>query len=151
MVTCDWSIVLSGFSDFLHQYNFGHYVVFSSSTYGFRFVCGNRSGHHNMETFDRTKCWTSPYETIVHIHKKRQHNGQSCIGGGNRRTRIKQSTSRKSLIKHTSPWVEFKLTTLVVIGADCICSCNSSYDTIMTTVTPLMFRLHRFWVIEGSI
>jgi hypothetical protein len=25
-------------------------------------------GHHNMETFDKTKCWTSPYDTIVHIH-----------------------------------------------------------------------------------
>ena len=32
------------------------------------FLCGNRCGHHNMETFDRTKCWTSPCETIVHIH-----------------------------------------------------------------------------------
>ena len=110
----------------------------------------------NILSYQMSPCCDVHYDFRIQIGirksmKKRQHNGQSCIGGGNRRTRIKQSTSRKSLIKHTSPWVEFKLTTLVVIGADCICSCNSSYDTIMTTVTPLMFRLHRFWVIEGSI
>jgi hypothetical protein len=33
-------------------------------------------------------------------------------------------------------WVGFKLTTLMVIGTDCIGSCKSNYHTIMATVTP---------------
>ena len=32
-------------------------------------------------------------------------------------------------------WAEFKLTTLEVIGTDCIGSCKSNYHTIMTTTT----------------
>ena len=35
-------------------------------------------------------------------------------------------------------WVEFELTTLVVIGTDCIGSCKSNYHTITTTTAPLM-------------
>ena len=43
-----------------------------------------------------------------------------------------------SHIKFISPWVEFKLTTLVVIGTDCIGSCTSNYHTIMTTTAPYL-------------
>jgi hypothetical protein len=53
----------------------------------------------------------------------------------------KPPTCRKSLtsfikyncIEYTSPWAGFELTTLVVIGADCICSCKSNYHTIWIT------------------
>jgi hypothetical protein len=41
-------------------------------------------------------------------------------------------------IEDTSPWTGFKLTTLVVIGSDCICSCKSNYHMITTTVAPLV-------------
>ena len=34
-------------------------------------------------------------------------------------------------------WAGFELTTLVVIGTDCICSCKSIYHTITTTTTPI--------------
>ena len=34
--------------------------------------------------------------------------------------------------------MEFELTTLVVIGTDCIGSCKSNYLTIMTTTTPIV-------------
>jgi hypothetical protein len=34
-------------------------------------------------------------------------------------------------------WAGFKLTTLVVIGTDCIGSCKSNYHTIMATTAPL--------------
>ena len=34
-------------------------------------------------------------------------------------------------------WEGFELTTLVVIGTDCIGSCKSNYHTIMTTVAPI--------------
>jgi hypothetical protein len=51
----------------------------------------------------------------------------SFIGGGNRSTRRKPSTCRKSLtnfiwqcfIRYTSQWTGFEVTTLVVIGTDC--------------------------------
>ena len=33
-------------------------------------------------------------------------------------------------------WAIFELTTLVVIGTDCIGSCNSNYHTIATTTAP---------------
>ena len=68
----------------------------------------------------------------------------SFIGGGNWNTWRKQPNCRKSLtnfityccIEYTSPWTQFELTTLVVIGTDCIGSCKSNYHTIMTTTAP---------------
>jgi hypothetical protein len=39
-------------------------------------------------------------------------------------------------INYTSPWVGFKLTTLVVIGTDCIGNCKSNYHTITTMTAP---------------
>ena len=37
-------------------------------------------------------------------------------------------------IEYTSSWVVLELTTLVVIGTECIGSCESNYHTIMTTM-----------------
>ena len=34
------------------------------------------------------------------------------------------------IMLYTSPWLIFELTTSVVIGTDCICSCKSNYHTI---------------------
>ena len=61
------------------------------------------------------------------------------IGGGNRSTRKKPPTGRKSLtnlitkwcIEYTSPLAEFELQTLVVIGTDFTGSCKS--NTITST------------------
>ena len=36
----------------------------------------------------------------------------------------------------TSPWSRFELTTLVMIGTDCIGSCKSNYHTITATTAP---------------
>jgi hypothetical protein len=38
-------------------------------------------------------------------------------------------------------WTEFKLTTLVVIGTDCTCSCKSNYHTIMTMTAPFINKM----------
>ena len=71
----------------------------------------------------------------------------SFIGGGNRSTRRKPSTCRKSLtltyccIDNISPGTGFELTTLVVIVSDCTDSCNSNYHTITTTTSPEMLVL----------
>ena len=70
----------------------------------------------------------------------------SFIGGGNGGTWRKPLTCRKSqtnflalcCIKYTSPWVGFKLTTLVVIGTNNIGSCNTNYHT-STTRRPLVY------------
>ena len=75
--------------------------------------------------------------------------GVSFIGGGNRSTRRKLLTWRKSLtnfitycyIEYTSPWTGFELTTLMVIGIDCTGSCKSNYHTITTTTTPYIDNL----------
>ena len=60
----------------------------------------------------------------------------SFIGAGNRNTRWKPPTCRKSLTNyHTMlyrvhlAWVRFELITLVVIDTDCICSYKSNYHT----------------------
>ena len=43
-----------------------------------------------------------------------------------------QTLSHKCCIEYTSPWTGFKLTTLVVIGTDCIGSYKFNYHAIMT-------------------
>jgi hypothetical protein len=66
----------------------------------------------------------------------------SFIGGGQRSTWRKPPTYLKSLsnfitlccIKYTLACVGFELTTLVVIGIDCICSHESNYHMISTTM-----------------
>ena len=45
-------------------------------------------------------------------------------------------------IKYTSSWAGFKLTTLVMIGTDCIGSCKSNYHTI-TATTPIKDIYHK--------
>jgi len=70
------------------------------------------------------------FSTIFQLYR-----GVSLIDGRNRR---KQPTCRKSLtnfiticcIEHTLSWAGFELTTLLVIGTDCIGSCKSNYWTI---------------------
>jgi hypothetical protein len=54
----------------------------------------------------------------------------SFIGGGNR------SLSHILLYRVHPTWVIFELTTLVVIGSNCICSCKSNYHKIMTPTAP---------------
>ena len=79
----------------------------------------------------------------------------SFIGGGNQSTRREPLTCRKSLtnfimlccIEYSSSWAGFKLTTLVVIGTDCIGSCKSNYHTITTMPAPRMWRYrHHKWI-----
>jgi len=68
----------------------------------------------------------------------------SFIGAGNQSTHRKSQTCPKSLtnfmtyycIKYTSQRAELELTSLVVIGTDCIGSCKSNYHTITTMMAP---------------
>ena len=79
----------------------------------------------------------------------------SFIGGGNRSTWRKPPTCHKSLtnfitwccIEYTSPWSRFEITTLVVIGNDCMGSCKSNYYTTKTTMAPYEHQHRRKWYI----
>jgi len=42
------------------------------------------------------------------------------------------------IMLYTSPWSRFELTTSVMIGNDCIGSCNSNYHTIRATTAPTL-------------
>jgi hypothetical protein len=70
----------------------------------------------------------------------------SFIDRGNHQSATSQwqtlSHNVVSSTQYTSPWVGFKLTTLVVIGTDCIgtSSCKFNYYTIMTTTSPLILK-----------
>ena len=44
------------------------------------------------------------------------------------------------IMLYTSSWSIFELTTSVVIGTDCICSCKSNYNTITATMTALSHK-----------
>ena len=47
---------------------------------------------------------------------------------------------------YTSPWSRFELTTLVVIGTDCIDSCKSNYHMITAMTTPMNIVIeNKFW------
>ena len=51
--------------------------------------------------------------------------------------------SRWQILSHnvvSSTRTGFELTTLVVIGTDCTCSCKSNYHAIMTTASPSKYR-----------
>jgi len=52
-------------------------------------------------------------------------------------------TLSQCCIEYTSPWNGIELTTLVVIGTDCIGSYKSTYHTITTTTAPS--KLDAFW------
>ena len=73
----------------------------------------------------------------------------SFISGGNWNTRRKPPICRKSLTNFitqcftecTSSRPGFELTTLVVIGIDCIGSCKSNYHTTATTTITLNIKV----------
>jgi hypothetical protein len=74
----------------------------------------------------------------------------SFTGGENqsiRRTpptcRESQQTLSHNVVSSTPPRTGFELTTLVVPGTDCTCSCKSNYHTI-TTTTALSTQMNNY-------
>jgi hypothetical protein len=49
------------------------------------------------------------------------------------------------IMLYTSLWSSFELTTLVVIGTDCIGSCKSNYHTITATTPPYLYLTIVHW------
>jgi hypothetical protein len=64
----------------------------------------------------------------------------SFIGGGNRRIRrtptdlLEVSDKLYHIMLYNLPWSRFELTTSIVIGTDCIGSCESNYHTTTATL-----------------
>jgi hypothetical protein len=83
----------------------------------------------------------TPLSTIFQLYRGSQT--QLLVEGPEyprKTTDLSQVTDKlyhRMLYRVHPAWVGFKLTTLVVIGTDCICSCKSNYHTIMTTTTPI--------------
>ena len=71
----------------------------------------------------------------------------SFIGGENHRSAASHGqTWSHNVVMSTPAWVGFALTTLVVIGTDCIGSCKSTYDTITATTAPVFGRYFSIFV-----
>ena len=64
----------------------------------------------------------------------------SLIGGGNQRKPPQVTDKLYHMYRLYFAWVGFELTTLVVVGSDCIGSCKSNYYTITTMTAPLIIR-----------
>ena len=60
--------------------------------------------------------------------------------GGPRENLLKVTDKLYHIMLYTSPWSRFELTTLVVIGTDCIGSCKSNYHTITATMAHITHK-----------
>jgi len=80
------------------------------------------------------------------IKKKDEAVGKSQVCFDYRRMAGQMSVYNSEICRLMMPWTEFELTTLVVIGTNCIGSCKSNYHTITTSQKHLylfiLFMLH---------
>ena len=79
----------------------------------------------------RFSCWLS-YLIIIRF----KHNIRNYKHGRYGYEIFTDITKLYDIRLYTSPWSRFELTTSVVIGTDCIGSCNSNYHTITATTAP---------------
>jgi len=70
------------------------------------------------------------------------------IGDPEKATDRSQVTDKAfHIMLYTSPWSRFELTTSVVIGTDCICSCKSNYHMIKDMTAPCIYIKYSFSVL----